>query len=182
MYSSYDTFSAIFVFLCLLARGRQSPNTWKVALYGDDFFRRSLNSKFWEPLGKTASHVSESGISRGDKGRSVNPFSQLAFAHDFSSPAYLSKQFSLSFVLHFLKICSQLYFKWWQEKAHLQMPTGKSIYFKQCCSRAPAAVAMLANWFLGVVRRIKHVMSNCFNPTLYWLGLFWDEESSTPSN
>lgn len=111
MYLSYDIFSSIFVFLCLLARGRQSPNTRKIELYGDDFFRRSLNSKFWEPLGKKASHVSESGVSSGDKGQSINPFWQLAFAHDFSSPAHLSKQFSLSFVLHFLKICSQLYFK-----------------------------------------------------------------------
>lgn len=88
----------------------------------------------------------------------MNPFWQLVF-HDFSSPVYLSKQFSFSFVLHFLKICSHLYFKRWKEKDHLRMPTGKSVCFKQCCSGAPAAVAMPAYWLLGRVRGIKLVMS-----------------------
>ena len=125
---------------------------------GMTFLGALENSKFWEPLGKTFS-TSGNGISGGDKGQSINSFWQLAFSHDSYSPAYLSKQFSFSFVLHFLKICSHLYFKRWKERDHLQMPTGESVYFKQCCSGVPAAVAMLAYWLLGVGRRIKLVMA-----------------------
>ena len=44
------------------------------------------------------------------------------------------------------------------KKDHWQMPTGESVYFKQRYSGAPAAVSMVADWFLGVVCRLQHTM------------------------
>ena len=38
------------------------------------------------------------------------------------------------------------------------MPTGESVYFKQRYSGAPAAVSMVADWFLGVVCRLQRTM------------------------
>jgi len=46
-----------------------------------------------------------------------------------------------------------------ENENHEKMLTGKSVYFKQCCSGVPAAVARTAYWLLGVVKRIKLVMS-----------------------
>lgn len=45
-----------------------------------------------------------------------------------------------------------------ERKRSLANANWKSVYFKQCCSGAPAAVAMLAYWLLRVVRRVKLVM------------------------
>lgn len=44
-------------------------------------------------------------------------------------------------------------------KRSLANANWESVYFKQCCSGAPAAVAMFAYWLLGEVRRLKLVMS-----------------------
>lgn len=146
-----NLFCSIFASLCLLAHGTLQT--------GDDFFffRRSwITLNFENPQEKLSIYLGMIFLV-AIKGKAYISFGSqhflmiFIFLHTFPS--------SFHFVLHFLKICSHLYFKRWKEKYHLQMPTGKSVYFKQCCSGVPAAVARTAYWLLGVVRRIKIVMS-----------------------
>ena len=46
-----------------------------------------------------------------------------------------------------------------ERKRSLANANWENVYFKQCSSGAPAAVAMPVCWLLGVVRRVKLVMS-----------------------
>lgn len=139
---------------------------------GMTFSRRSLNSKFWEPLGR-AFNIRGNGIS-GGKGWSINPSWQLAFSHDFSSSAYLSRQFSFSFVLQFLSYVHTYILNDGKKKITCKCRLGRVFILN---SAVPLHQLLLLCLHVGCwggggeeneAWGVK--MGSCFYPAFYWLG------------